>query len=368
MLVIAPDNDAVIARMIRLPREGMRWRLEQWQLRERWIDLRYRARGGAWAIVRLVAREQPAPPPAYPSRVTESLRLVVLRSSPDAELPLLLDTLATQVQAHEADFRWTREQTPVPIESITIEPRDIEVEQLAFEAGIKPGARLRLERWEAPYTAWIWLRAGAAMTVLDMPEVSTHAWSYVMIGRTLAHAEALADAELRLCLRRADAMRDCGELLGYPRCCIEAFVESTVSRNETTPLDSQRSNFHRLDQAWVPAPHPYLNTLRWGERIGLISFDPCSLACPAALAVAEQIAAIVEAACPGYCESLRGVYAIDHDDSRVAVELDGDRRVLAARPIHEEAAGFAARIVGHHVDEQGRIPSLAEPCRVFEFH
>jgi hypothetical protein len=41
--------------------------------------------------------------------------------------------------------------------------------------------------------------------------------------------------------------------------------------------------------------------------------------------------------------------------------------VHAARPTHEEANDFATRIVGHHVDEQGRIATLAEPCRVFEF-
>src|SRR5262245_8581858 len=86
VLIIAPGHDAVITAMIQLPREGGGWRLEQSQQHERWIDTRYRARGGAWAIVRLVSREHPAPPKTFSSRVTETMRLVVLRSSPGAEL------------------------------------------------------------------------------------------------------------------------------------------------------------------------------------------------------------------------------------------------------------------------------------------
>jgi hypothetical protein len=365
VLVIAPDNDAVLARMIRLPREGVRWRLEQWQARERWIDLRYRARGGAFAIVRLVAREQPAPPATFPSRVTEHFRIIVLRSSPEAELPSLLELLAAQVAAHEAEFRWIRRHTrPEPV---AIEPRDVEVERLAFEAGIKPALRLRFEPWEAPYEAGIWLRAGAASSVVELGGVT-----YVMVGHTLAQAEALADAELRQYLPAPtwlDAARDCGERLGYPRCCIDAFVRSMSfeSGDEDSSVEARRSNFHRLDRAWVPAPHPHLNTLRFREQLGLISFDPCSLACPAALAIADRVAIVVEAACPGYCAELRGVFAIDHDDQRVAIELDEDRRVRTARPTHEEAADFAARIVGHQVDEHGRISTLSELCRVFEF-
>jgi hypothetical protein len=370
VLVIAPDNDAVLVRMIRLPRDGMPWRLEQWQARERWIDLRYRARGGAFAIVRLVAREQPVPPATFPSRVTEYFRIVVLRSSPDAELPPLMEILATQVQAHEAEFRWIRKHT-LP-ELVRNEPRDVEVERLAFEAGIKPALRLRFEAWEAAYEAAIWLRAGAAASVVELDVAFAPGVAYVMVAHTRARADALVDAELRQYLPSPtwlDAARDCGELLGYPRCCIEAFVHSISleSGDEDSRVEARRSNFRRLDLAWVPAPHPHLNTLRFREDIGLISFEPCSLACPAALAIADRVAAVIESACPGYCAGLRGAFAIDLDDRRVAIELDDDRRVRAARATHDEAADFAARIVGHQVDDEGRISTLPEPCRVFEF-
>ena len=366
VLLIAPGNDAVIAAMIQLPREGVAWRLEQSQQHERWIDIRYRARGGAWAIVRLLAREHPAPPKTFSSRVTESMRLVVLRSSPNAELRVLLDVLTTQVRAHEQDFRWVRQHEPAPLDPRT--PRDIDPEQLAFEAGIKPAMRLRLAPWECPYPAGIWLRAGACLAMVVPDTESSRGWNYLMIAHTRAHAEALADAELRqyvLHLDDVDAVRDCGELLGYPRCCVDAFVN--VKHDVGSDVDGRLANFHRVDRAWVPAPHPHLNMLAIREKLGLLSFDPCSFACPAALAIADRIAAVTEAALPGYCAHLRGVFAINQADDRVALTLDDDRRVLAARPTHVEAEPFAARIVGHVVDDQGRVPTLAEPCRVFEF-
>ncbi len=370
MRIISPHNDSVFDAMLRLPREGMPWRLEQWQVRERWIDSRYRARNGGWAIVRVLAAEHPAPPAEFRSRVTETLRLVVLRSSTDADVPRLLDALIPQVLAHEHALAWIRKPQPTPETTMPMEPHDLQVESLAFEAGIKPALRMRMDRWELPYDAGIWQRAGMATTVIEFA-AGPHQFSYLMVARTLAHAEALADAELRQFLARPacfDAMRDCGELLGYPRCCIEAFVQSTLTEDgEDSEIDARRSNFDRLDRAWVPAPHPHLNTLRVRQNLALVSFDPCSLACPAALEIAHRTAAAAEAACPGYGETLRGTYALDHDDNRIALELDADRRVISARATHDEAEPFAQRIVGHRVDEHGRVGTLSEPCRVVEF-
>lgn len=373
MRVIGPDNDAVIAAMLRLSLDGAQWWLEQWQVRERWIDARYRARGGAWAIVRLVALGA-AVPGNLPVRATASFRIVGLRSSAGAGIDALLDRLVPQIREHEASFRWLQPR-PNAQPALQLEPADVQVERVAFEAGVKPALRLRLDRWEAPYEVALWLRRGAALAVIETDAGSAGEATYVMVARSRAQAEALADAELRQYLpmpAQLDALRECGERLGYPQCCIEAFLRSTAFElgyddGRDAELDARRCNYLRLDQAWVPKPHPRMNTLRSHEQIGLLSFEPCSLACEAAREVADRIAAAVARVCPEYEQALRGAFAINEQDQRLAIELDEARRVIAARPTRADAEAFAGRIVGRQVDAQGRVVDLAERCRVFVF-
>jgi hypothetical protein len=374
--VIAPDNDATISAMLRLPKQGASWWLEQWQARERWIDARYRALGGAWAIVRLLGRDEARRVPAQlPTRATPRFVIVVLRHARGAELEPLLDRIAATVQAHEQRFRWAEPKSSPKPDPTRLDPRSVPVERLAVKAGVKPALRIRLYQWEAPYEVGLWLREGFAVTAVETDAGADGARTYVMVARTRAHVDALADAELRQFLpmpAQLDALRECGELLGYPPCCVEAFVRSTeLEEGRDAELDSRRCNFHRLDAAWVPLADARLNTLRQHESLGLISFDPCSFACPAALAAAEGIAEVVEAAHPGYVELLRGSFAINHDDDRVALELEpgpaGGARVRAATATRANAEGFAARLLGCCVDEDGRVPELDEPCRVFRF-
>jgi hypothetical protein len=370
VLVIGPGNAELIPAMLRLPRERGPWLLEQFLVHEAWIDARYRM-PGAWAMVRLLAREHPAPPRTLPSRVTERFRVVVMKRSANARHEFLVDALAASVAAHEHAFKWLRrDEEPPPTK---LEPADLDVEQMSFEAGIKPAVRLWLKRENALDYVTMHLRNHAAIAQIEFHLPWLRDSVFVMVARTLAEAEALADAEARQLHNGPagrQALRDCGQLLGFPPCCVEAFVDSLKyeQRNQNDPgADARLCNFHRLADAWVPHPHPHLNTLRIREHVGLISFEPCRLDCAAALAIADRVAPLAEAACPGYGAALLGTFAIDFDDNRVELELDAARRVRSARPTHAEAESFAARIVGHHVDEQGRVPTYAEPCRVFEF-
>jgi hypothetical protein len=366
VLVIGPGNGELIPAMLRLPRERGPWLLEQFRVHEAWIDARYRM-PDAWAIVRVLAREHPAPPRTLPSRVTERFRVVIMKRSPNARHELLVDALAASVATHEHAFKWLRrDEEPPPTKR---EPADLDVEQMSFEAGIKPAIRLWLDREHALDYVYAYLRGNAAIAQVEFHLQCFRDSVFVMVARTLAEAEALADAEARTLQQdpaRSQALRDSGQLLGFPPCCVEAFVDSMRFERRSYG-ESLRCNFHRLDVAWVPRLHPHLNTLRTRERIGLISFEPCRLDCVAALAIADRVAPLVEAACPGYGEALLGTFAIDIDNNRVELELADDRRVQSARPTHAGAESFAARIVGHHVDEQGRVPTYAEPCRVFEF-
>ncbi|PRQ07554.1 hypothetical protein [Enhygromyxa salina] len=375
MSVIAPDNDAVIAAMLRLTSPTADWWLEQWTARERWIDARFRARGGPWAIVRLLDRDHPVPS-KLPSRQTARFSIVALRSSPGADIRALLAALTAGVAAHEASFRWHQPQPRSPGPSAELDPRSVSPERLAFEAGIKPALRIRLHGDEAPYEVGLWLRAGYSVAAVETDAGADGARTYVMVASTRDRALALVDAELRQYLPIAAqlvALRDCGEMLGYPSCCVESFLRSTQLEHDghDPELNSRRGNFHRIDAAWVERPRARINTLLKNDRLGLISFDPCRFDCPHALEIAGRIAGVVEAVHSGYEQLLRGAFAINHEDERVALELSavagGRERITAARPSSPTAGDFAERLLGQVVDPDGRIPSVEQPCRVFRF-
>lgn len=380
MSVIAPDNDAVIAAMLLLPRQGATWWLEQWTAREQWVDARFRARGGPWAIVRLLDRDHPVPKRLV-RRQTQRFSIVALRSSEAADVDTLLTALTATVRAHEQGFRWDQ---PKPRDkgprSADLGPRSVSPERLAFESGIKPALRIRLHADEAPYEVGLWLRAGYNVAAVETDAGADGLRTYVMVASTHKRAQQLVDAELRQYLpidAQLIALRDCGEMLGYPSCCVEAFLRSTqLERDDHDPeLNSRRCNFYRIDAAWVERPLARLNTLLKSDQLGLISFDPCRFDCERAREIADRIALVVEAKHPGYEQLLHGAFAINHEDERVTLELDpssdrhggGGERVRAAKPSSPNASAFAERLIGHVVDPQGRVATLDQPCRVFRF-
>jgi hypothetical protein len=259
-----------------------------------------------------------------------------------------------------------------------LDPRSVSPERLAFAAGIKPALRIRLHTDEAPYEVGLWLRAGYSVAAVETDAGADGPRTYVMVASTRKLAQALLDAELRQYLAidaQRVALRDCGAMLGYPSCCVDAFLRSTnLEREDHDPeLDSRRCNFYRIDAAWVERPLARLNTLLMADQLGLISFNPCRFDCERAREIADRIAGVVEAQHPGYEDLLRGVFAINHDDARVTLELSpladpgaGDR-VRAAKPSSPNASAFAERLIGQVVDPMGRVAALDQPCRVFRF-
>jgi hypothetical protein len=374
--VIAPDNDAVIAAMLQLPRQDALWWLEQWTARERWIDGRFRTRGGGWAIVRLLDRAAPIPS-KLARRQTARFSIVALRSSAGADVDALLLGLSATVRAQEPSFRWAQPipRSPGP-QPADLDPRSVSPERLAFAAGIKPALRIRLHVDEAPYEVGLWLREGYSVAAVETDAGADGPRTYVMVASTRKLALALLDAELRQYSpidAQLVALRDCGALLGYPSCCVEAFLRSTkLERDDHDPeLDARRCNFYRIDAAWVERPLARLNTLLKTDQLGLISFDPCRFDCEAAREIADRIASVVEAQYPGYEALLRGAFAINHEDERASLELSpldgGSHRVRAAKPSSPSARSFAERLIGQIVDPLGRVAALEQPCRVFRF-
>lgn len=375
MSAIVPAGlDALIDRMLRVgPHSG--WQLLDWVARRGFIDARHRDRRGRLAFVRLYPREREVP---VAHRRSERFCIALLRGEGEP----LLDVLVEHLAAHEHAFAWQHEQAPSapspPPSSEILDPRELEAERISFERGIKPAIRQQIEREDAPWAATMFEREGAAVCVLDAELVPGRA--QVFAARSPALALAACAAELAQVIRdpvaAAEGARELGRLLGYPACCVEAFVDDARTRRLQGPIYGVSKNWLRLDAAWVACPAPRINSLLFGEPLQLISFDPCRFDCPHALALADRIFAALAEQHPRACAELDRLLArpvlLAADDQRAWITLDDDRRITAVEPIRqgggEDHESHLLAFVGGRVDAQGRIEGLPPPHRHRVFH
>ncbi len=92
------------------------------------------------------------------------------------------------------------------------------------------------------------------------------------------------------------SMRELGELLGYPACCVDAFAAQGDRANNTA---NRYATFTRTDS---PGPWPWeLNNFAHM----LLAFFPCRYDCPRAVAVARAALAELERAHPGAGAALK---------------------------------------------------------------
>lgn len=134
-----------------------------------------------------------------------------------------------------------------------------------------------------------------------------------------AHRDASAPSD-----RWQDAARRMGELLGYPRCCVEAFVR--------VRLRDDLSMFADLLPPIGSAPSSPLAGWLVGATTS-ISHAPCAADCAPTLALARSVLDALDRGSPGFCgiwERLaRRVHAIDVDGRCFALDVDDDRVVDA---------------------------------------
>ncbi|HEY8426868.1 MAG TPA: radical SAM protein, partial [Sandaracinaceae bacterium] len=140
--------------------------------------------------------------------------------------------------------------------------------------------------------------------------VAGHGSAIVAVARTEAD---LARAIER---QRARDVRAMGELMGYPRCCTEAFLAQPERRDN---VENERWTLRRTGSGVVS---PQLSRL---GRASLVSHHPCRADCPASIAIAERaLARLREASAAGaaWVEATlaRPVLFLDH--ARAAL-LDG---------------------------------------------
>jgi hypothetical protein len=365
--IVPEGRERVLDRLLRLDRG---WSLIDWAARRHWIDARYRDGRGNLAIVRLYPRERSVP---VSHRRTERFTIALVQGRADA----LLDALAEHVAGHEHAFEWQPLEPPLPRNpprppEIT-DPRELDGERTAFELGLKPAVRQQIDARDVPWAAAMYLRGGAAVCAATAG--FPHGKAVLMAAQTLADAESMLDAEFvqfeRDAARKYAGMRELGRRLGYPSCCVDAFVRSVEVGSPGRHIDD---NWGRFEAAWVARPNPRINSMLFGELLQLISFDPCRFDCPAAAAIAdalfERLAETAPTAAAALDRQLARAVIVDERDHRAWVDFDDQECIRAIEPIRvewEEPHHSALNgVIGQRVDEFGRLPDLPG-SRVFRF-
>lgn len=177
------------------------------------------------------------------------------------------------------------------------------LELLAFAIGIKPALRLRATPGEIAR-----LRArGAAVEV---------AGELAYVARDAAWAAALAEAEALVVPgapnRAPDgvvqrAHREVGRLLGYPPCCVEAFVERVVGGVDVRADGTPAAELVVAAEAALARSTRVLarTSFLLPKREALVPFDPCAFDCEPALRYADALFAAYEARDPIEAAALR---------------------------------------------------------------
>jgi tetratricopeptide (TPR) repeat protein len=238
-----------------------------------------------------------------------------------------------------------------------------DVELVGLEAGLRRAIRLAIPPEEIAEARGRYARLGLATRIRAASAPYDGARQVILIV-----ASSDADAELALEAEANENVRLLGELLGYPECCVDAFLR----RMPRSTVPSPRSAFEAARAAWVARPEPRLNTLLFGLGVRFISFEPCRFDCRAALGVAAALARQLGRLDPQSVrridDELRCTVAIDTSNARARVVLDRQAATVAsAEPLPafagdplEGGRALADRLVGAWVAEDGMADPDAE--------
>ena len=190
-----------------------------------------------------------------------------------------------------------------------------EADEVALYAGVKPlirqvlpGAQLAAAR--ARFEA-LGLAVGEAEHRVALPSTEG---TVLFVGRDPRRVR-----EAVRCEAAPDHDRDLGRLLGYPRCCVEAYLEIPPPRRNVEA-------FARASEASGGVFQPRLNTVDLAI-FHYLTWLPCSFSCALSKAFADAVAdhiarkhgqllasagrGVARASCPPACRHERFVAAID---------------------------------------------------------
>jgi hypothetical protein len=222
----------------------------------------------------------------------------------------------------------------------------IDTEGLALRAGVKPGLRISADALSAPDIAARYQSFGCCVALAHArlgrdrrPRVLVYA------APTQQGALGLRAAEHHLLAAhlsdrdRAFFTRELGQRLGYPPCCVDAFADRILrgsGRLHAGDRDRHDDDYIAASDGWSARPDWRLNSLLMRQRARLISFTPCRLDCPAALAQAVVIHRLVRehaaAAAPVLEDMLQRPLVLGPTGARAWVRRLGDRITAAEAP------------------------------------
>lgn len=206
-------------------------------------------------------------------------------------------------------------------------------EWTALQAELKPAVRMTMPEPRAHALA---ARMRARGVACESGPTNEEGEVALYVAREPGRVAALVAAERRTLEAGADAdarlagHAALGALLGYPECCVEAFLERART------FDGPASPLHRSHEDTVHAraalanatrPRAHLNSLFWPYRRHLITFYPCAFDCPRALryatALAQELARRAPDATAELLRALGGTVLLDEHGARAIVAEGG---------------------------------------------
>jgi hypothetical protein len=202
-------------------------------------------------------------------------------------------------------------------------------EWVALCAGVKPALRLWRPRAAVAAAAAAATRRGFATVVADRDDAT----AILYVAATPAAARALRDAEAMAPPGQpVDSTRGfdpaphlaLGQALGYPRCCVEAYLARLARGVDRLP-SGRRAHEDHVAAATAAAASAHLdprcNVFDAEHTHGWLSHYPCRFDCGPSIAYADRVAAALTALAPAAAAALATALA-----TPVAIEPDGRRR------------------------------------------
>jgi len=259
------------------------------------------------------------------ARATPRVSRYLLSRLPEALPPLEPSAIAAEVESASC----AAHQLGLCVEEDSDGRLDTELH--AVLAGIKPAMRVSTvdddeDQVRSRYEHYgLATCAGSGTVVGD--EGRPRPLRLIYVARSLdaaeqvrvVEAEALASTTRH---QRAVRFRDVGLALGYPPCCVDAYVNLAIA-SPAAPREPCSEEFRTAVAAYDASPLWQLNHLLL-ESGALATFMPCSYRCAAALDYATRVLAIVDAAVPVAAARLRRRLA-----TAMALDEDGGRALLA---------------------------------------
>lgn len=249
----------------------------------------------------------------------------------------------------------------------------LDVEWLAFTAGLKPAVRRTVDPARADDVAARFAREAVVLRASQTAVLGGREQAVLYAARSRDLAAALRDAEAPVLPGRPTtgdvlaAHRAVGLALGFPVCCVDAFCER-LARGVDRLVDGGPGGFAEdyvaARAAWVVAPDARVNPLLMRAGAQLVSFYPCRFDCSRAVAMAEGLRGVLAARDPGAARLLMATLSravvIAADGARAQAVVAEGTVVRAAAPTREGVGdprdvSLAEALLGAGVGEDGAV-------------